>query len=346
MAEEPAATVIVLGYNGRAHVDSCLPSVLDQDFELPYEVLFVDNGSKDGTADAAARYEGVRVHRLDRNFGYCQGNNIGASLAKAPLVVFLNQDVVVHRSWLRELVAAVESDDAIKAAHPNVIHPWNPEYGNKEREAPARAAYSPELSPLGFVAHKQVRLEPPVQDTLFLSGVSIILDKRVLPEIGGYPFDPAMFAYGEDLDLGLRLRLAGYRTVVATRAVIYHSHTLEDRLGLTSLFKTVRIIRNRILAFWKNSDWLEFLPLFLIAVVGSPFNSGQFGLPAYKKVLYFFLLIPPTLVAAAAAFVEMPKYAARRREILQNRRVGRGWLLRTMLFDRARLARPAGARAG
>jgi GT2 family glycosyltransferase len=344
VTDQPAVSVIVLGYNGREYVRSCLPSVLDQDFERPYEVVFVDNGSRDGTADEAAKYEGVEVHRLDRNYGYCQGNNIGAERASGRMLVFLNQDVIVHRAWLRELVQAIEGEDDIKAAHPSVIHPWNREYAEKDRYGLPATAYTPDLSPLGFVVHKEVDSGLPVHETLFISGVSTILKRDVIDEIGGYVFDPGMFAYGEDLDLALRLRMAGYRSVVASRSVIYHDHTLDDRMSLRTFLKTVRIIRNRLLAFWKCSYWFEFLPLAAICVVGSPFNASQFGLPLYKKVLYFVLLTPPTLAALAATFMAMPSFAERRRQTLSARRRPRGWLLRA-LFDRSLLKPRATARS-
>jgi GT2 family glycosyltransferase len=353
-AAEPAVSVIILGYNGEDYVDSCLPSVLDQDFDRPYEVLLVDNGSWDRTAAAAERYAAahanVTVHRLGKNYGFCQGNNRGAALAKAPLLVFLNQDVLVHRSWLRALVTALESDPAIKAAHANVIQPWNPEYAPRERQGPVAAAYAPELSRLGYVVYESVGVEREVVDTLFVSGVSTALKRDALEELGGYVFDPDMFAYGEDMDLGLRIRTAGYRAVVATRAVLYHHHRLDDRISIGSFLKTVRIIRNRLIALWKASDWLEFVPLASVAVVGAPFNAGQFGLPAGKKVLYFLLLVPPTVTAAVAAGFAMPRYAGRRREILSRRRVGRWWLLRTLVFDRSKLGHsrvvePAAARS-
>lgn len=302
-------------------------------------MLLVDNGSRDGTARIGESFTGVQVHRLGRNYGYTGGNNRGAELAKADLIVFLNQDVIVHRAWLRELVAAVESDASIMAAHANVIHPWNPEFEAKERQAPLQAAYTPELSRLAFVEYRGVSVSKPVQDTLFLSGVSIILKRAVIPEIGGYIFDPDMFLYGEDMDLGLRIRAAGYRTVVATRAALYHSHSLSDSISLRAFLKTVRIIRNRLLAVWKSSDWLEFVPLGLITLLGAPFNSSQFGLPLGKKVLYFFLLIPPTVIAAAAFVVAMPRYSGRRQALLRSRRVPRGWLLRTLLFARAGLSK-------
>ena len=331
--ETPVVSVIILGWNGLAYVDECLSSVLDQDFERPYEVIFVDNGSTDGTPERAATYPNVILHRLDRNYGYCQGNNIGFGRSSGDYAIFLNQDVVVHRSWLRELVEAVESDDSIQAAHANIIQPWYPEFGAMERVAPVAAAYTADLSPLGLVHYRKLSGAPPVVDTMFLHGVSIIVRRELIDELG-YVFDPDMFAYAEDLDLALRTRALGYRTVVATRAAVYHKHTLESRPSPRAFVKTVRIIRNRLLALWKCSTWAEFAPLALVTIVGAPFNAGEFGLPAWQRTAYFVLLIPPSLIAAFATVVAMPSYADRRRAVLKTRRVGRWWFLRTMLSAR------------
>ncbi len=333
-ASPPDVSVIVLGWNGRRYVDACLTSLLDQNFGRPYEVLFVDNGSTDGTPDAAARFDGVSVHRLDRNYGYCQGNNRGFELARGALVVFLNQDVVVHRRWLSELVAAVESDESIKAAHANIIQPWYPEYRAAERVTPIDAAYTADLSRLGYAEYRRVPAGRRTEDTLFLHGVSIILKRAALEELGGYVFDPDMFAYAEDLDLGLRIWNAGYRAVVATGAVLYHDHTLADRPSLRTFLSTTRIVRNRLLAFWKSATWPEFLAVAAVTLLGSPFNAGQFGLSPGRRLLYTLFLVPPTLAAVPAAVAWMPKLAARRRQTLAARRLPRGWLLRAMLLGR------------
>ena len=330
----PAVSVIILGWNGVEYVDACLNSVLDQDFEQPYEVLFVDNGSKDGTPEAAGRFAGVSVHRLDRNYGFCQGNNKGFDLARGPLVVFLNQDVIVHRAWLRELVNAVESSPDIMGAHANIVHPWNPEFDLQERHAPLANAYTPDLSRLGFVEYRRVSPDQPVVETLFLSGASTIVRRAAIEEAGGYVFDPDMFAYGEDLDLALRIRGLGYRTVAATRAPVYHFHSLQDRLTFAAAIRVVRIIRNRLLAFWKASTWPEFLVLGAVTLAGAPLNSGQFGLPLGKRVLYALLLTLPAAIAGLAALAAMPRYAARRSQELSARRRRPWWLVKALLTGR------------
>jgi GT2 family glycosyltransferase len=202
-----------------------------------------------------------------------------------------------------------------------------------ERIAPVAAAYTGDLSPLGLIHYRKLSGASPVVDTMFLHGVSIIVKRELVDELG-YVFDPDMFAYAEDLDLALRTRALGYRTVVATRAVVYHKHTLDSRLSLRTFNKTVRIIRNRLLALWKCSTWAEFAPLALITIAGAPFNAGEFGLPASRRIAYFVMLIPPALLAAFATVVAMPSYAERRRAVLKTRRVGRWWFLRAILSSR------------
>src|SRR3990172_8101821 len=125
----PLASVIILGWNGREYLEDCLSSVLDQDLSPEaYEVLYVDNASQDGSAAfVSERFPRARVLALDRNYGYAEGNNIGFRETRGEYVVFLNQDTVGRRSWLRELIDAVSSSPEIGAGHASVIQPWYPE---------------------------------------------------------------------------------------------------------------------------------------------------------------------------------------------------------------------------
>jgi hypothetical protein len=150
-----------------------------------------------------------------------------------------------------------------------------------------------------------------------------------------------MFLYGEDMDLGLRIRSAGYRTVVATRAVVYHDHTLNDEVSFRAVIKVTRIIRNRLIAFWKSSTWGEFALLGTLTLLGSPFNANQFGLPLSKRIVYFCALVPPTLLAGAAFVIAMPRFAARRRDILARRKQKAWWLPKVLLFSRKSLGKDA-----
>lgn len=325
------ASIIVLGYNGREFLEDCLSSVLDQDSpSAQYEVSYVDNGSRDGSATLVKeRFPQVQVLELDRNYGYADGNNIGVGQTRGEFIVFLNQDTVVHRSWLGELIEGLRSSPDIMAGHANIIHPWYPEYSRLPQRADVPVTYTPELTRLGYVRYLRLGpIEPPA-DVLFLSGASLIIRRQVVDELG-YVFDPDFFAYAEDMDLGLRIRALGYRCVVVPKAVVYHKHSLKTELSMATVVKTVRSIRNRYLAFYKVMSWREFIPMAALLTIGSPLNALEFGLRPWQRLLYGLALVPTTLMALAAALWSLPRYSGKRRDV-RTRSAKRGdWCLRAV----------------
>ena len=327
----PLASVIVLGWNGREYLEECLASVLDQDLPSErYEVLYVDNGSRDGSAAFVnARFPQARVLALDRNYGYAEGNNIGFRETRGEYVVFLNQDTVVHRSWLRELIEAVSSSPEIGAGHACVIQPWYPEFAGIGARARAGAAYTSEVNRFGYVGYRQLPPTDGLYDTIFLHGVCIILPRTVAQELG-YIFDPDFFAYGEDLDLALRVHALGYRSVAVPKAVVYHKHRLQTSLSWYTVAKTVRIIRNRYLAFYKVMSGWEFALMVPLMTVGAPFNALEFGLDRFRRVLYGLALVPATAAALVVTLFALPKYAAKRRQVRQRAAKREAWCLRAL----------------
>lgn len=329
--DAPLASVVILGYNGREYLDECLGSVLDQDLpRQAYDVLYVDNGSSDGSAALVReRFPGVPVLPLDRNYGYAEGNNIGFRAARGDSVVFLNQDTVVHRSWLRELVEAVRSDPRIVAGHANIVQPWYPEFDGIQERADVERLYTAEVNRLGYIQYRSLGARARPVDTLFLHGVCIIIRRSVVDQLG-YVFDPDFFAYAEDLDLGLRVRALGYRSVVVPKAVVYHKHRLQTELGWRTVVKTVRIIRNRYLAFFKVMSVWEFAVMAALITVGAPFNSLEFGLSRSRRLLYGLFLLPTTLVALAVALSQLPRYAKKRRDVRSRTVMEGAWCLRAV----------------
>ena len=290
----------------------------------------MDNGSRDGSATLVReRFHQSRVLELDRNYGYAEGNNIGFRETRGEFVVFLNQDTVVHRSWLRELLAAVDSAPDVAAAHANIIQPWYPEFAGIGERADAQAAYTSEVNRLGYIQYKQLPSIEGLHDTLFLHGVCIAL-RRSVAEQFDYIFDPGFFTYAEDLDLGLRVRSLGYRSVIASSAVVYHKHTLKTELSWGTVVKTVRIIRNRYLAFYKVMAWWEFALMVPLMSIGAPFNASEFGLSRSRQLLYGLALVPATFAALAVTLVELPRYAAKRRTIRDRAAKQGAWCLRAL----------------
>lgn len=326
--ERPLASVIVLGWNGREYLEDCLASVLDQDLSSEsYEVLYVDNGSLDCSAELVRqRFPQMSVHVLDHNYGYAEGNNIGYRETRGELIVFLNQDTVVHRSWLRELIEGVRPEPDVMAAHANIIQPWYPEFAGIGDRAAVSTAYTSEVTRLGYIHYRQVPDTSRPIDTLFLHGVCIAL-RRELAEQLDYIFDPDFFAYAEDLDLGLRVRALGYRSVLVPGAVVYHKHTLDTKLGFA---KVVRIIRNRYLSFYKVMSGWEFVLMVPLLTVGAPLNALEFGLTWPRRLLYGAALVPATIAALFVTVMQLRQFSSKRRWIQSRAGARRSWCLRAL----------------
>lgn len=321
------ASVIVLGWNGRPYLEDCLASLLDQDLPREqYEVMYVDNGSVDGSADLVReRFPDVRVLALDHNHGYCEGNNIGFRETRGEFVFFLNQDTVLHRACLNELLAAVRSSPRIVAAHSNIIQPWYPEFAGIAARADVGVGYTADVNRLGFVHYRRLASMEPT-DTLILHTVCAVIRRDVVRELE-YVFDPGFFAYAEDLDLGLRIRALGYRSVIVPRAIVYHKHTLETK---QSFWKVVRIIRNRYLAFYKVMSVWEFVLMVPLLTVGAPLNAMEFGLSLPRRLLYGAALVPATVVALVVTLAQLRRFAAKRRAVRSRAPAGGSWCLRAL----------------
>lgn len=327
----PRASVIVLGYNGRRYLDACLASLLDS--ELPrdeYEVLYVDNGSTDGSVDfVRERFPDVRIVSLDRNYGFAEGNNRGLHEARGRHIAVLNQDTVCHRRWLSELLAAVETDPDVKAVHSNILTPWCPGYEEMEREAWPPIVHVAELNRFGFVAYQQRPFATEPIETLFLAGAAMMVQRELVDRMG-YLFDRDFTAYCEDTDLALRVHNLGYRSLLVPTSVVYHDLRPSTALSWPTLRKTLMIVRNRALAYFKNMELVEFLAFLPRMAVGAPLKPGELSLGPARSALYALGTVPLIPVALAWAALHARKVMARRSELLRQRKRPRFALLRSL----------------
>ncbi len=339
--QRPIASIIVLAYNDKKYLEGCLSSLLDQDMPLEdYEVIFADNASTDGSADyVEQRFPEVRVVRLDRNWGFAEGNNRAATAARGRYIAFQNADTVAHRCWLSELIKAMESDPEIKGCFPAGM-PLNPD-GYMEREAPIEQGVMCELTPSGRVGLTLVPLNGNPVPTLFIVGGSFLIDPEIIDKLKYY-FDPTYFIYNEDTDLGLRINNLGHKVVFVPTAFIYHEMHPSRRLGLNrkSLRRAYLVIRNRFITFYKNMYTLEFLLALPLLFLGSFTKVQTLELGIAKKTIYTIGLIPYTFISFLVALFSLPRYAEERRWILSHSKRGQFWLLSELLKRRRPILTP------
>ena len=327
-------SVIVLGYNGREYLDACIGSLVDQEMaQDDYELLYVDNDSTDeSVAFVSERFPTVRVIRMDRNYGFAEGNNRAISETKGRYIAVLNQDTVCHRRWLSELSGALDARPDVMAVHSNVLTPWCPGFDTKEREAWPEIVHIAELSRFGFVAYQQRPFAEDPIETLFLGGAATMVRREVV-ERAGYLFERSFVAYCEDTDLALRIRNSGHPNLLVPTAVVYHDLTPTTGFSWLTLRKTLLIVRNRFLAFFKNMNMVEFMAYLPWLVVGAPLKPGELNLGA-RSVLYALGMVALVPIAMLWAAFKIPSVLAHRAQIISGRTLGRFGMLRLLLRSR------------
>ncbi|MCA8975284.1 MAG: glycosyltransferase [Planctomycetes bacterium] len=218
-------SVVIPCHNGKALTRACLESLLDQQGNHDLEILLVDNASDDDTASLADLDDRIHLVRLSTNRGFAGGVNAGLRTARHPFQLILNNDTQAASNLLDELHAAMASDHRIGAVAPVSNFVKGPAclgLGDCTRDPELREAVAAELR----------AVHCPLQDVDSLAGLCLLLRQNVIEEVG--LFDER-FGHGnyEDDDYCLRMRLLGYRLVIARRALLHHEgHATFHALGL------------------------------------------------------------------------------------------------------------------
>ncbi len=270
----PTVSVIVLNYNGMQYMEDCFASLSKIDYPADrVELVLADNASSDGSvAYVREHFPQVRIIQFKQNYGFCTGNNRAAAESQAEFVAFLNSDMRVESHWLIGLVEALDDDpDAVCSA--SKILNWDGrliDFGGLLLSflGHGRAAgyHDDDLT-----AYDNLRY------VLGPCGGAMLIDRQIFLDVGG--FDDDFFAYFEDIDLGWRLWILGYKVVFAPRSICYHVH-----FGSSSKWSQAKVQylyeRNALYTIIKNYEqsYLDHvLPLALLMQMKRAYLYGQMG---------------------------------------------------------------------
>jgi GT2 family glycosyltransferase len=254
-------SVILVIWNSAVHLPRCLECLTTQTFK-DFEVILVDNGSTDGSLDGVEDSWPaliLRVERLGENKGFAAANNLGASLARGQWLALLNSDAFPEPDWLEKLLEAAEN---------------NPDFSFfASRQLIANAPHlldgAGDAFHISGLAWRRYAGWPAAQSGLKAEEVfspcaaAALYSRQAFWEAGG--FDEDFFSYHEDVDLGFRLRLQGYRCLYVPEAVVHHIGSAST--GRVSPFVIYHGHRNLVWTYIKNMPpvlfWL-YLPLHLM----------------------------------------------------------------------------------
>jgi GT2 family glycosyltransferase len=245
--------VVVVTWNRRDLLRSCLQSLTLQKLKQPFEVVVVDNGSEDGSADMVEKEFSqspvfrLRLIRNTENRGFCAANNQGFQASNAELVALLNNDAEAQAEWLAALADAFNGRPEIGMAASKILVYEDPRRIDKAGhliylDGQNRGRGSGELD-----AGQYDRME----EVLWPDGCAAMYRREMLDQIGG--FDEDFFAYADDAELGLRARIAGWKCLYIPDAIVRHHRGAT--LGLRSIRRVELIERNRVLLAAKLFPW-------------------------------------------------------------------------------------------
>ncbi len=337
-AAPPLASVVIVNWNGKHLLAECLDSLSRQRFK-DFETIVVDNGSTDGSVAFLRRtYPWVRVVSLAANTGFSGGSNAGIRAASGRYIALLNNDTRTDAEWLSSLVARAEKSPAEGMWASKILSYDKPDLFDNV----GLLLYPDGLARgKGRLERDEGQYDEP-GEALFPSGCAGLFRRSMLDAIG--LFDEAFFAYADDVDIGLRARLAGWGCSYVPSAVVHHRYSASS--ATYSPLKAFLVERNRVWVL------LKYFPIELI--LASPFftakrlvlqlygaitgrgSSGRFS--ADQGVSSAILIL---LKAWFRALVALPQVMRERRRIASIRRIRRREfyrLLRMFRISAAELA--------
>jgi len=288
----PEIEIILVSHNSHAHITECLNSLKKQDYNK-FNITLVDNNSSDDPIILAKKiFNKIKVISLHRNEGFAKGNNIGIKEAyknkRVKYVVCLNLDTSVKKDWLKNLVFTAENFPEAGSVQSKVL------LYNSPMKVNTIGNYINFLG-VGICGGylKFSKNFNSVREIGYASGSSVLFRISALKKTG--LFDEDYFMYKEDMDLGWRLKLKGYKNLLSPKSVVYHKYHFSK-----NPLKFYYIERNRLITIVKNykiKTLLLLLPAFLffeIGIVSYSIFKGFF-IEKIRAYFDFIKLLPKTL---------------------------------------------------
>jgi O-antigen biosynthesis protein len=240
--DSPLVSVVAVTYGGWRWTQRALEA-LREHTEGPYEVIVVDNSSPDRTVDRLGEaVRGVQVVANRTNVGFAAAADQGAARARGRFLVFLNPDTLVGKGWLPPLLEALEHDPWAGAAVPRLLNP-----DGTVQEAGGLVFSDGRTMLYGSGEHPDVPRYRFRRYVDYGSAACLAIGRSAFLRLGG--FDPVFSpAYCEDVDLLLRLRSRGMRTVFEPRSEVLHVRfgstvTGEERMEMSE--RNTKTLRER-----------------------------------------------------------------------------------------------------
>ncbi|VVB56312.1 Glycosyltransferase AglI [uncultured archaeon] len=319
MTLRPTVSIIVLNWNGKQYLETCLSSLLIQNYKN-IEIIFVDNGSSDGSIDfVRTKFPGVIILGHNTNLGFAEGVNSGIRISRGEFIATINNDTQADENWINNLMKVIESDPGIGCCGSKMMR----YYDRNIIDSAGIIIYQ------NGNAYDRGREEKDtgqydIMEEIFGPCAGAALYRReMLDKIG--LFDKEYFAYFEDVDISFRIHLFGWKCIFVPEAIVFHMHSATAKSS--SPFKIFFIERNKLWNMWKyfpvkmlfiqlpftNIHYFRYLILFLETFFGKTPEKEE------PVLNYSFLsILFAVLRAKLSAYEKLPHMLNQRMKLRSN----------------------------
>ena len=261
-------TVLIPNYNGIDYIEKCIDSIRAAG---DYPIVIVDNGSCDGSlevikehisGEARPEYEQVMLIPLPENTGFCNAVNIGLAAVKTTYVFLLNNDTTIKPDTISSLEKRMESDPKIFSVQSRILKMSDPDRIDDcgDLYCALGWAFTPGKN-------KPAASYDRACNVFACCGAAVLYRMSVFDDIGD--FDEEHFAYLEDIDIGYRARINGFKNVYEPASEILHEGSAVSG-SRYNRFKVNLASRNSVYIIYKNMPLVQFilnLPFILLGFI-------------------------------------------------------------------------------
>ena len=300
-------SVVIPNYNGGSLLQPCLKSLLRQTY-LNYEILVVDNGSTDSSAEILQSYAPhVRVCWLPQNLGFGRAVNIGIQQTEGELLLILNNDTVVEENCLKEIINAVDTNKEYGIFAPLIL-----EHNQANKAYAIGLMYSTRGYGNRSERHHIDRFDCK-REVFGACGAAAVYKREILEEVG--LFNERFFVLHEDVELSFRHQLAGQKCLFVPDAIVTHvgSATLRKDFSLV-VRETVKNSLSTVLTCMPSPLLIKYgleIPMFYLTFLSHLIRKG-YSTDVCWGILGLVLSVPSLCIS--------------RRRIQRTRRVSPGSL--------------------
>ncbi|MCC7572396.1 MAG: glycosyltransferase [Candidatus Methanofastidiosum sp.] len=259
----PYVSIIVVNYNGKHHISEFVESIKNLNYpKSRFELIIADNGSSDGSSNFIKKnYPWIRTIQFEKNYGFAEGNNLTVKYAKGEYIAFINNDTIVEKNWLSEMIKyamieqnAIYSSMMLRYDHRDIVVFC----GSK------LFAWGVPFSPHVYKFDYQLDIKEKII-SFYADGCGMLLKKELFTDLGG--FDKDYFAYAEDYDFSWKAWLYGYNVYCIPSSKFYHK--ISSTFGRRSSRGIHLLWRNNITNILKYTEAKNLFKIIFLHLIFS-----------------------------------------------------------------------------